>query len=133
MDRTWPADYWEREGRLRRDGMVARLSVEYLPDGGDDPLLAVVVEPLPGEPVLNDERPWPLHVSLCFKSEVRRARDLKALRRRWQGRLVRLRFSWTGSGGTGFLACRDKLRKDRLVKKLRRGGWYGKRPLHMSF
>ena len=133
MDRAWPADYWEREGRLRRRGMAARLYVKCLPHGGDDPLLAVVVKPLAGEPVLNDDRPWELRVSLCYKSEVQQFRDVRLLQRRWQGRLVRLQFSWTGSGGTGFLACRDKLRKDRLVKKLHRGGWYGKRPLHMSF
>ena len=132
MDRAWPADYWERERRLRRFGLLARLSVEYLPDGGDNPLLAVVVQPLPGEPVLNDERPWPLHFSLCFKSEVRRPRDLETLRRRWGGRLVRLRFSWTGSGGTGFLACRDVLRRDRLVRRLHKQGWYEKRGLHCS-
>ena len=106
MARVWPADYWERERRLRRFGLLARLSVEYLPDGGDDPLLAVVAKPLAGEPVLNEERPW----------------DLQTLRRRWQGRLVRLRFSWTGSGGTGFLACRDALRRDRLARKLRKQG-----------
>ena len=75
MARDWPADYWEREGRLRQHGMAARLYVEVLPDGGDDPLLAVVLKPLAGEPVLNDERPWQLHVSLCFKSEVQRSRD----------------------------------------------------------
>ena len=133
MDRAWPVDYWDREGRLRRDGMVARLTVEFLPDGGDDPLLAVVVDPLPGEPVLNDERPWPLHFSICFKSELRRPRDVQLLRRRWHGRLARLRFSWTGSGGTGFLACRDRLRRDWLARKLRKHGWYRNRAIHCSF
>ena len=111
--------------------MLARLSVEFLP--GKDPLLAMVAKPLEGEPVLNDNRPWPLHFSLCFKSELERPRDLEKLRRRWHGRLVRLRFSWTGSGGTGFLACRDPLRRDSLVRKMHKKGWYGNRALHCSF
>ena len=126
--KRWGSDaaYEQRKGALERCGLLAWLRVEK----GSGGLLAVNVYPVAGEVDLALWRPWQLHVSVAFAGEYTEA-QFEALRRALDRRLHRFRFEKFTSGGTGELRSDDRVW--RAVRPIHARGWYGDRPIHMSF
>ena len=120
----WPADYWERVRALCNQGVIARTKLTV-----EQSFVSLHIKVVRGT-VLRDT-PWQRHVTLGYDNEIS-PQLLRRIRRRWSGRITRLRFSWVGSGGAAFLeGC--PLSRCRLVKRAHRQGWYKDRALHISF
>ena len=127
IQKRWGGDagYESRKTSLERQGLLAWVRLEY-----DDELLAAKIFPVDGEVDLALRRPWQLHVSIAFRGEVSEA-EVVHLRRLVDRRLFRIRFRNFGSGGSGNIAPDDPLY--RALGPVHARGWYGRRPLHMSF
>jgi hypothetical protein len=128
----WPVDYWLRWARLKEQGLPCTISVEFLP--GSDPLLALLLKPLPGAPLLSDPCPA-LHVSLCFASDLGSplmSALAEQVTRKWHGETSTLTFDWLGGGGAAMLAA-SGVGACPCVTQLHAGGYYGGRCLHVSF
>ena len=120
----WPDDYELRKASLILHGLCARVRLSE-----EDGFVSLRVKVLKGQ--LLRETPWKLHVTLGFTSEIAPA-ALRRLRRKWCGRVTKLRFDWVGSGGTGFLHnCAAS--RCRLVRRAHEQGYYRDRELHISF
>ena len=119
------AGYDVRKTSLERQGLLAWVKLEW-----DGELLAANIFPVEGEVDLALWRPWQLHVSVAFRAEVSEA-EVAHLRRLVDRRLFRIRFRNFGSGGSGDIAHDDPLYS--ALGPVHARGWYGKRPLHMSF
>ena len=120
----WSVDYWKRVRELRDRGVVARTKLTV-----EQSFVSLHIKVLRGT-VLRDT-PWQRHVTLGYDNEIS-PQLLRRIRKRWGGRITRLRFSWVGSGGAAFLdGC--PLSRCSLVKKAHRLGWYKDRELHLSF
>ena len=119
------ASYERRKDFLDRNGLLAWIRLEW---SGE--LLVANVYPVAGETDLALWRPWQLHVSVAFRGELPDG-DIARLRRLVDKRLFRIKFRDFGSGGSGEIARDDPLYT--AVRPFHARGWYGKRPLHMSF
>ena len=119
------AGYETRKTSLERQGLLAWIRLEW-----DGELLVANVFPVDGEVDLALWRPWQLHVSVAFRGEVSEA-EVARLKRLVDRRLFRIRFHNFGSGGSGDIAVDDPLY--RALRPVHARGWYGRRPLHMSF
>ena len=120
----WPLDYWDRAAALLRHGLVARLKVAVEQD-----FVSLHVQVFTGTTLRHT--PWQRHVTLGFVQEIS-PELLKRVRQKWHRRIVRLRFSRVGGGGSGILGgC--PLSRCRLVKLAHKQGYYRDRELHISF
>jgi len=120
---------FDSEGRIKSDPQ--------------DPLLVIRTLPLDGQyfPYKNTTNRWAnWHVSICFKSdgEQRHAytdEDLSYLVHKFDNKELQLRFSrisnWITSGDLD--VHNDPIASDPVVQRVHRAGWYGEKPLHISF
>jgi hypothetical protein len=142
-EQTRPDDteYWRRVHELQwRGGFWASARLAWLHNKPDEePLLAIVLEPLKGEyfpnfmlhDALKDTR-WegvPTHLSLCFQSECP-PRLLRGALRRWRERGVWVECRRVTSGATCEVGGR--LAECPVLQKLHNGGYYKDRALHVS-
>ena len=137
---AWYADYEVRRSRLLQDGLLVLVqNVRIDPATGFLGIYLVANE----SDLLksNVDRGFDLHVSLGFASDYGdgvAAEVVERLNSRWRGRLVRLRISWVGGGGSVQLATDDLLYNDSDAWWLHSRGWYGNglhvlpRKLHVS-
>ena len=137
---AWYADYEVRRSRLLQDGLLVLVQNVRI-----DPATGFIgIYLLANESDLlrsNADRGFDLHVSLGFASDYGDGVAVEAVERlngRWRNRLLRLRISWVGGGGSVQLATDDFLYNDSDVWWLHSRGWYGNglrvkpRNLHVS-
>ena len=137
---AWYADYEVRRSRLLQDGLLVLVQNVRI-----DPATGFIgIYLLANESDLlrsNADRGFDLHVSLGFASDYGdgvAAEAVERLNGRWRNRLLRLRISWVGGGGSVQLATDDFLYNDSDVWWLHSRGWYGNglrvkpRNLHVS-
>ena len=124
----WPShdEYMQRKADLLRDGLHVKLEFD-----NDNGFMSFTVLILRG-PMLRDEPPHRLHVSLCYDNEVDAAL-LRQICEKWHNVVTHLNIGWVGRGGTAYIedcpfsACP-------LVSQAHSEGYYsGYGGLHISF
>ena len=137
---AWYSDWEVRFERLRANGLLVLVnSVRIEPDTG---FAAVHFTANEGDlPRSHIDRGFGLHLTLGYESDYGdgvAASCVAALNERYAGRLIRLRISHVGGGGSVQLAADDVLASDPDIYWLHSRGWYGNgqhvraRDLHVS-
>ena len=137
---AWCSDWQARCDRLRVNGLLVLVEdVRVDPTTG---FVAVYFVANEGDlPRSHVDRDFQLHMTLGYASDYADGVALRlatTLRRRWAGRLLRLRVGWFGGGGSAQLAYDDVLAQDPDIHWLHSRGHYGNgvnvlpRQLHVS-
>ena len=137
---TWYSDYDVRKDRLLRDGLPVLVRGARI--DAVSGFMAIYLEADEFNLLRsNADREFDLHISLGFVSDYAAGTAehcVNTINERWRGRLVRLKVSWIGGGGSIQLACDDPLACDDYIGWVHRRGWYGNgvncrpRDLHVS-
>ena len=136
---AWRPDWEARFARLLRDGLEGRLQVVL---GGGEPgerLLMIRIHPHrpPSEwaPRYGVARLQAgledYHISIAYENELR-GTELQDITAAWDGVVTRVVFT-AGPTRGGTLYVGGELADDPNIQEAHARGWYGNRPLHVSF
>ena len=124
---TWYSDYQARHDRLLADGLLVLVRGARI--DAVSGFMAIYLEADESNLLRsNADRGFDLHLSLGFVSDYALGiaeQCINTINDRWRGRLVRLKVSWIGRGGSIQLARDDPLAGDDYIRWLHSRGWYG--------
>ena len=137
---AWYGDYWARHERLLDNGLLVLVRGARIDPGTG--FIGVYFDANESDLLRsNADREFELHLTVGYASDyfVGVAEDcVDRINHRWRGRLVRLKVSWIGGGGSIQLAHDDLFVRDPDISWMHRRGWYGNginclpRQLHVS-